>query len=124
MVFSRIFVAICVGIFIPSFFGVIVHFIPSLNNLIFGGLCLILTYGVAGFLCVWGAREKAYLAASLVSIIICIFQYNFTVFFIEGDMIFTPNVFAVAILIGILFGNFGAWLQLKWSSKRNKSITA
>ena len=110
MIYSRFFVVICVGILIPSFVGVISFYLPVFNNILGVLLNLLLTYGVIGLLSIWSSERYPYVAASFSAIIVCVFQYSFTIFFIEGDMVFVPNVFALSLGIAILISNAFAWL--------------
>lgn len=124
MIYSRLFTAICVGILIPSLFAMMIRIVPSMDNLIFAFLCLIVTYGVCGYVSVWAAKEYAYMAATLVGAIVCMFQYSFTIVWIAGDMIFTPEIFALSLLLGIAISNLGAWLHLKRLNNRDHLIGA
>lgn len=113
MIFSRFLTAVCIGILIPAIFGVFIRLYPDLNSMYITGLCLILTYSIAGAISIWSTKEYPYMAATLVGTIVCIFQYSFTVFWIVGDMIFTPDIFAFSLVLAIAISNLGAWLHLK-----------
>ncbi|WP_409273233.1 hypothetical protein V1499_01580 [Neobacillus sp. SCS-31] len=117
MVLSRLFLAICTGIFLSAGFGYVAFYLPILNNLFGVMVCLAVTYIAAGLLSAWAGEATPYVAATITGAGVCLFNYFFMVLLVAGDMIFTPDIFGLSLVLAIMFCNLGA---LIFNSKKKK----
>ncbi|RDU34755.1 hypothetical protein DRW41_21920 [Neobacillus piezotolerans] len=118
MVLSRLFIAICTGIFLSAGFGYVTFYLPFLNNLFGVMVCLAVTYIAAGLLSAWAWESGPYMAATITGAVVCLFNYFFMVLLVAGDMIFTPDIFGLSLLLAIMFSNLGALIFKSRKRKR------